>query len=199
MIWVTALSTSSALDFVEPLGQLLRRKRQRTNPEPAISQVRKQLPVFHVRHHGVGAGWGLDWKSDWRFLDWKRIGRRQRRLRYPLADERARRRVGHGIGANLVGLWRQDGDQMLPIGDVWKPPLDHHEEQQAVHRQGDDDSNPGKLRPARQQHRSPKTYLTGFLSTPTPGISTSTTSPGFIGAVPAGVPVAIRSPGLDAS
>ena len=36
---------------------------------------------------------------------------------------------------------------------------------------------------------------TGLERTPTPGISTSTTSPGASGPTPAGVPVAIRSPG----
>ncbi len=36
---------------------------------------------------------------------------------------------------------------------------------------------------------------TGFRRTPTPGISTSTTSPGWSGPTPAGVPVAMRSPG----
>src|SRR5213080_728283 len=44
-----------------------------------------------------------------------------------------------------------------------------------------------------QLHRVSAT--TGFRSTPTPGISTSTTSPGASGPTPAGVPVAIRSPG----
>src|SRR5213076_1879046 len=44
-----------------------------------------------------------------------------------------------------------------------------------------------------QLHRCSAT--TGFRSTPTPGISTSTTSPATSGPTPAGVPVAITSPG----
>src|SRR3989441_11350030 len=44
-----------------------------------------------------------------------------------------------------------------------------------------------------QLHRFSAT--TAFRSTPTPGISTSTTSPGASGPTPAGVPGAIRSPG----
>src|SRR2546429_9721696 len=51
----------------------------------------------------------------------------------------------------------------------------------------------GRRRSAPPLHRASPT--TGFRNTPTPGISTSTTSPGASGPTPAGVPVAIRSPG----
>src|SRR5439155_9879060 len=51
----------------------------------------------------------------------------------------------------------------------------------------------------RGDHRAPRHHrasaTTVFRSTPTPGISTSTTSPGASGPTPAGVPVAIKSPG----
>src|SRR5262249_21585086 len=86
--------------FVESLGQLSRWKRQGTHPQASISQIGNQLSVLDVWYRGVGAGWSHLPNRERRLFHGKRIRGRQRFLRYALADEGARRRVGHRVGAN---------------------------------------------------------------------------------------------------
>ena len=68
-----------------------------------------------------------------------------------------------------------------------EPPLDGRDLGQRVTRQG--------LEPRAESNGHRSHAFTGLVRMPTPGISTSTTSPGASGPTPAGVPVATRSPG----
>src|SRR5712691_3468277 len=95
------------------------------------------------------------------------------------------------------------GHHTLPEGPAARArPVVHDRHLSCAHDLGD--SRVLTLRDLRRQDRRHEkkhgqlhrcSATTGFRSTPTPGISTSTMSPGASGPTPAGVPVAIRSPG----